>query len=84
MVHLLKKVFSCGVRMLCEDGAGMFCHVDFARLARPAAHIAISQQRKSPELIASPRVLQVGQQIVKAQLEAKGCSHVATQHMTRF
>jgi hypothetical protein len=70
MVDLLQKVFSGCVRVLGEDRSGMVGDVLFPRLARPAAYIAISQQRKPPKLIAPTRVLQVGQKIVKAQLKA--------------
>jgi hypothetical protein len=57
--------------MLGEDRSGVVGDFYLARLSRPAAHIAISQQRKPPKLITPTRVLQVGQKIVKAQLEAK-------------
>ena len=57
--------------MLGEDRSGVVGDFYLARLSRPAAHIAISQQRKPPKLITPTRVLQVGQKVVKAHLEAK-------------
>jgi hypothetical protein len=70
MVHPLQKVFFAGMRMFGKYSHGMFGHIQLTRLACPAAHIAISQQGESPQLIATSSVLQVGQKIVKAQLEA--------------
>ena len=57
--------------MLGEDRSGVVGDFYLARLSRPAAHIAISQERKASQFIAATCVLQVGQKIVKAQLEAK-------------
>jgi hypothetical protein len=71
MVYPLQKIFFAGVRVLGEYGCGMLGHIDLTRLARPTAHIAIRQQGQSPQLVTPTCVLQVGQKIVKAQLEAK-------------
>jgi hypothetical protein len=70
MIDPLQKVFFAGMRMFGEDRHGVLGHIGLACLARPAPHIAISQQGESSQLIATPSVLQVGQKIVKAQLEA--------------
>jgi hypothetical protein len=70
IVHPFQKVFFAGVRVFSKYRHGMLGHTQFARLACPAAHIAISQERKASQFIAATCVLQVGQKIVKAQLEA--------------
>jgi hypothetical protein len=70
MVHALQEIFFAGMGMFSKYGHGVLGHIGLACLARPAPHIAISQQGESSQLIATPSVLQVGQKIVKAQLEA--------------
>jgi hypothetical protein len=49
----------------------MLGHTHLSCLAGPTAHIAIRQQGQSTQLVAPACVLQVGQEIVEAQLEAK-------------
>jgi len=84
MIDPFQEILFASVGMFGENCGGMLGDIHLACLTCPAAHIAIGQQRKSPQFIASASVLQVGQQIVKAQLKAKECSHVATQHKAVF
>jgi fructoselysine-6-P-deglycase FrlB-like protein len=70
MVYLRKKVFLAGVRMLGEYGHRVISQAQLACLTGPTAHIAVSQQGKTPELIAAARMLQFGKKIIKTQLKA--------------
>jgi len=56
-----------------------------SNLARPAAHIAVRQQREATKIAAAPGVQQITQDILQVQLRAEGIrDHAAVQHSAKF
>ena len=81
VINLCQKVFSAGVRVFGEDCAAVRDQIRLTGPACPAAYVAIGQPGKSPQRITTTRMLQVGQQVVKAEGKAERDVHVAVQHI---
>jgi len=64
LVYLIQKCFPAGVRLFSEHRGGTLRHAKLARLASPAADIAIGDQRQLAQITGPARPLQVIQQIV--------------------
>jgi hypothetical protein len=67
-VYLVQKLFLADAGVLCEHLGCTLRDIRHTGLTGPTSHLAVGQQREPTKLIVPARVVQVGQQVLKAKL----------------